>query len=272
MKIGIIGFGNMGGALISGMLKAGFIMPANVAVCDIDSGKMEEASSGFGVLTFDKPISLCEWADFVVVAIKPQDVDCLISDIKDKIDNDKKILISIAAGIPVSAFRKYLKSIGIVRAMPNIPVLVGEGASGLYFDGEFPDADKKAVVRMFESFGETAVVSKEELLDTVTGLSGSGPAYVFAFINSLADGGVLEGLPREVSRKLAVQTVLGAAKLAKQSLDDNIHPEDLKDRVTSPGGTTAEGLLALEKGGFRATVIDAVSKATNKARLLGGNK
>ena len=181
-----------------------------------------------------------------------------------------KILISIAAGVRISLFRKHLKTSLIARVMPNTPAIVGEGASAVYFDGNFTDQQKDIVLKIFKTCGIAEVVKIEDLLDAVTGLSGSGPAYVYTFINALTDGGVKEGLTRETSKRLAIQTVLGAAKLAQNEM--GTHLLELRDRVTSPGGTTAAGNHALEEGGFNASVVNAVSAASNRSRILGGEK
>lgn len=269
MNIGVIGCGNMGGALISGMLNAGFAMPGEVFLYDIDDDLADGVSRKLGAVKCDKPEAVAKKSQAVIFAVKPGNIAGALRETLSEMDKPEKIVISIAAGVRIASIRGVIRNARVVRVMPNTPALIGQGASGMVFDGDFEDAEKKAVVKMFESCGLVEVVKAEEMLDAVTGLSGSGPAYVFAFINSLADGGVLEGLPRATAVKLAVQTVLGSAKLAETSLAENIHLEALKDRVTSPGGTTAEGLLALENGSFRATVIDAVRQATIKSRKLG---
>ena len=269
MMIGIVGCGNMGNALITGMLKSGFVMPGELSIYDVDDEKMDKISRKYGAERSESIVGLIGKSDYIILAIKPQDCEKLLSDYQEILNVDKKILITIVAGKSIAFYRRFLPSIPIARVMPNTPAIVGEGASGIYFDGNFKENEKSAVVKMFESCGIAEVVGKEELLDAVTGLSGSGPAYVFAFINSMADGAVMEGLPRETAKRLAIQTALGAAKLAQTSNEDGIHLEDLKDRVTSPGGTTAAGLYALEKGAFRAAIIDAVSQATKRAKELG---
>ncbi len=270
MNIGIIGCGNMGSALISGMLNAGFVMPGEVYLYDIDEELADTTSRKLGARRCEQAEEVAKKSQVIILAVKPGNIEEVLKKSSDEMDKADKVVVSIAAGIRIENIRKHVRNARIVRVMPNTPALIGEGASGMVFDGDFEENEKKSIVKMFESCGLVEVVKSEDLMDIVTGLSGSGPAYVFAFINSLADGGVVEGLPRSTALNLAIRTVIGAAKLAESSLDENIHLEALKDRVVSPGGTTARGLYALEKGGFRATVIDAVREATKRAREIGG--
>ncbi len=272
MNLGLIGCGNMGFALLSGVMKSGLVMPGETWVYDVDDHKVQEISNQLGAQPTLSIEDMAPKCNMIIVAVKPQNIPELLEKNARFLDSKNTILISIAAGTRISQFRTHLKQTRIVRVMPNTPSLISQGASALYFEGDYSDLEKKAIVKIFESCGMAEIVAREELLDAVTGLSGSGPAYVFAFINSLADGGVREGLPRDVARKLAIQTVLGASQLAQGSLEEGIHLEDLKDRVTSPGGTTAAGLFALEKGSFRATVISAVHDATMRSKELGETK
>jgi pyrroline-5-carboxylate reductase len=266
MKIGVIGCGNMGSAIVAGLSRE---KAHSILVYDIDKAKMKETAARWTAGEASSPAVLAALCQAVILAVKPGDVEQALKGIKIKFDTGSRILITIAAGIKVAFYRKYLKKTMIARAMPNSPALVGEGVSGVYFDGEFSAHDRETVINILKSVGIAEIVSKEELLDAVTGLSGSGPAYVFAFINALADAGVMEGLPRDTARRLAVYTVGGSAVLAAQSIESGIHLEELKDRVTSPAGTTAEGLLALEEGSFNAAVIKAVRAAVKRSRQLG---
>lgn len=270
MKIGIIGCGNMGGALLAGIVKSGNALPGDIAVYDTYEPKLAETVQQFGVNRARDASDAASSAYLLIVAVKPQDMNKVLSDIRPLFDHEKRVLLTIAAGLRLSAYRSHLMKALIARAMPNTPALIGEGATGVYFDGLFSVEQKKLVLDILSGCGIVETVAKEELLDTVTGLSGSGPAYVFTFINALADAGVKEGLPRNVARKLAIQTVLGSAKLAAS--DSSTHPLELRDRVTSPGGTTAAGLYALDEGAFTADVIRAVVSATEKSRELGGSK
>ena len=269
MELGLIGCGNMGTALVSGVLKSGLVMPGEIYAFDIDRKKRDAISEKWGAQSCENIEELASRAKIILLAIKPQDISATLTDYADLLDKKDGIFVSIAAGVPVSLYRDFLHLTRMVRVMPNTPALIGEGAAALFFDGKFGDDEKRMILKIFESCGMATEVKKESLLDIVTGLSGSGPAYVFSFINSLADGGVMEGLPRETARRLAIQTVLGAAKLAQASTEDGLHLEELKDKVTSPGGTTAAGLFVLEKNAFRATVMEAVSSASRRSRELG---
>lgn len=269
MKLGVIGCGNMGSAIISGVLKKGLVAPTDMRVTDVDASKLEALANQLGIVAVKTAQELVKQSDIVLIAVKPQDMSALLSGLKHDLDSVSKTLITIAAGLPVRLYRQVLKDVPIARVMPNTPAMVSEGASGVYFDGAFTASQKEQVLSILSACGIAEAVKKEELLDTVTGLSGSGPAYVFAFINSLADAGVLEGLPRDMARRLAIQTVLGSAELAWQEVSKGVHLEELKDRVTSPGGTTAAGLAALEDGAFRGTVIASVCAATERSRELG---
>lgn len=270
MKLGVIGCGNMGFALLNGVLKSGMAMPGETWIYDVDEQKMTDIASQLGANPAADIGDLVSHSDLVLLAVKPQNMTELLLNHQATLDQPEKIVVSIAAGYTTASFRKYLSRVRLVRVMPNTPALIGQGASALYFEGSFQDQEKRAVLKVFESCGLAELVSSEALMDAVTGLSGSGPAYVFSFLSALTDAGVKEGLPRDVSKRLAIQTVLGSAQLALRSLDDSIHLDDLKDRVTSPGGTTAAGLYALENGRFKATVMDAVNQAARRSRELGG--
>jgi len=257
----IFGLGNMGKAIFFG-IKTSNLKEIRLTGFDIDKEKLKNVT-GIDEIDIEKELSL---NDYIILAIKPQDVEDFLKTYGNYVDKEDKILISIVAGLKLDYYRKFLKLTKIVRVMPNTPFMVGYGASGIYFDGNFSEEEKRFIKTIFECRGIVEEVKKEKLLDAVTGLSGSGPAYVFTFISSLIDGGVTAGLPRNIAKNLAIQTVLGASILAKQ---EDLHPEQLKDMVTSPGGTTVTGLLELEKNAFRATIINAVIKASEKAKELG---
>jgi len=267
-KLGIIGLGNMGSALLLGILNSSLKNELEISGYDIDEKKINSFKSTINISKSAE--ELIRNVETLLLAIKPQDVGNFLQNYSDLINTNNSILITIVAGLKIKIYRKYLSRVKIARVMPNTPSLVGYGASAIYFDGDFLEEEKKLIVNIFESCGIVEEVKQEDLLDVVTGLSGSGPAYVFSFINSLADGAVCEGLPRNIAIRLAIQTVLGAAFLAREKFEkEKLHLEELKDRVTSPGGTTSRGLLALEEGAFRSTVIKAVRKATERARELG---
>ncbi len=210
-------------------------------------------------------MELAAWADVIVLAVKPQVIDSVLKEIAPVV-TAKKMVISIAAGVPIARIEEGLGGpVPVVRVMPNTPALIGEGISALSFNGRVKEAGKKLALKLLGVAGETVAVP-ENLMDAVTGLSGSGPAYIFILLEALSDAGVRQGLPRETSNRLALWTVRGAAGLALQS---GRRPGELKDMVTSPGGTTIAGLHALEKGGFRAALYNAVAAATKRSIELG---
>ena len=270
MKLGLMRCGNMGGAILNGIMKSGVLPAKDVLLFDIDGKKSSRISEKYGIAVAKSESELAKNSGAVLLAVKPQDMSGLLESLSGELNEPGKLIVSIAAGLKVSLYRKTIKENPVARVMPNLPVLIGGGASAVYFDGKFSDEEKKFVLGLFLSCGTAEVVKKEEWLDAVTGLSGSGPAYVFLLINSLAEGGVKEGLPKDVALRLAVQTVAGSAALLSNALAEGKHPEKMKDDVTSPGGTTAAGLYALEKGRFRYTVMSAVREAAKRSRELGG--
>ncbi len=264
-KIAILGAGNMGEALAKGLLRAGKVLPEALTCTDARAERREEVHKRYGVQVTGDNRAAAAQADIVVLAVKPQVIDHLLDEIAPAVDA-KKLVISIAAGVPIAALaRKLGAGVRIVRTMPNTPALVGAGATALARGPHATDADLEQALSLFEAVG-VAVVVEEQHLDAVTGLSGSGPAFVFMAIEALADGGVKVGLPRATAQDLAAQTVLGAAKLL---IETGEHPGVLKDRVTSPGGTAIAGIATLEEGGLRTTLINAVVAATTRSRELG---
>jgi pyrroline-5-carboxylate reductase len=264
-KIAILGTGNMGEALAKGLLRAGKTAPEALVCADPRAERREEIRVRYGVHVTANNREAAAQADLIVIAVKPQVIDVLLDEIAPAVDA-KKLVISIAAGVPISAIaRKLGAGVRIVRTMPNTPALVGAGATALARGSHATDADLEQALALFEAVG-MAVVVEENLLDAVTGLSGSGPAFVFIAIEALADGGVKVGLARPVALALAAQAVMGSAKLV---LETGEHPGRLKDQVTSPGGTSIAGVHALEQHGFRAALIAAVEAATRRSRELG---
>jgi len=263
-KLGFIGAGNMGDALLRGLLRTGASTPGEIWASDRDPARLEEMQRVHGIHTGDNP-AVVRAADVVILAVKPQIMDRVLREIAPAVDHTK-LVVSIAAGVPIGAIERRLHPPArIVRTMPNTPALVGSGVTVLA-PGEHATAeDLQVAERIFKSVGQT-VVMDEYQLDAVTGLSGSGPAYVFLIIEALSDAGVKVGLSRQHSQLLAAQTVLGSARLL---LETGEHPGLLKDRVTSPGGTAIAGLHTLEAGGLRTTLIDAVEAATRRSRELG---
>jgi pyrroline-5-carboxylate reductase len=264
-RIGFIGAGNMAEALLKGLLKSGVFEREQIILSDVIEERLHLLSSLYGVRATLKNKDVVKSSDLVVLAIKPNAISGVLNEIKGFL-TPKKILISIAAGITTSyiadAIKKRMK---IVRVMPNTPALVLMGASVLYFNSRINQKEKDDIKRIFESVGIVDVVEYEDLLDAVTGLSGSGPAYVAMFIEALSDGGVKMGLSKNLALRLSAQTVYGAAKMV---LEGGLHPAEFKDKVSSPGGTTIEGIHELEVGGFRGCVISAVQAATRRSREL----
>ena len=264
-KIAFLGAGNMAEALVKGLLRAGIAAQSDVICAEPRLDRREELAKRYGVTALASNLEAAEQADVVVLSVKPQTMEDLLDEIAPAIDH-RKLVISIAAGISIHAIaRKLGAGVRIVRTMPNTPALVGAGATALARGAHATDADLGEAKRLFEAVGIAHVVD-EHLLDAVTGLSGSGPAFVFLAIEALADGGVKVGLARPVAMALAAQTVMGAAKLV---LETGEHPGRLKDQVTSPGGTAIAGVHALEDGGLRAALIAAVDAATRRSHELG---
>ena len=224
-------------------------------------------SKRYGIATTDKNREAVEGTDVVVLAVEPQVLDEVLDDIASVV-RSTAFVISVAAGYPIQRIARHLPQLPdrkIVRAMPNTPSMIRGGATAWASAGDLSVGDAVAVAGLFEPVGKVVMV-KESALDAVTGLSGSGPAYIYVMIEALADGGVKMGLPRQTAQLLAAQTVAGAARMV---LESDEHPAALKDRVASPGGTTIAGLHVLEQGRFRATVISAVEAATKRSVELG---
>ncbi len=264
-KIGFVGGGNMASALIAGLLDAGGLSKDWVRCAEPNAERAAALHELFGIETTADNAELVAWADCVVVAVKPQVLDAALSPCKAAWSADK-LLVSVAAGVTIERLTALTApEVRVLRAMPNTPALVRQGATGLAAGASASSEDVAFGRALFELVGGCWSVAESQL-DAVTGLSGSGPAYVMLFIEALADGGVRAGLPRDVAQRLAMQTVLGAAALANAG---EAHTAELKDRVTSPAGTTIEGVFALERGGFRHAVIDAVCEASKRATELG---
>ncbi|MBK7860597.1 MAG: pyrroline-5-carboxylate reductase [Archangiaceae bacterium] len=263
-RFAFLGAGNMAGALINGLIRAG-ADPSHIHATVRRTERIAELKKKPGLEVSTDNVAAASGADVVVLAVKPQVMRKVLAQIAPVIDS-KKLVISVAAGVPIAAIeRKLGAGARVVRAMPNTPALIGLGATALSGGEHATEGDVAFAQQLFDAVGITTVVD-ESLLDAVTGLSGSGPAYVFLMIEALSDAGVKVGLSRHVALKLAAQTVLGSAKLL---LETGEHPGHLKDQVTSPGGTAIAGLHTLEAGGLRTTLIDAVEAATKRARELG---
>ena len=266
IRWGFIGSGKMATALVLGMIRAGTASPGSVAVSDPLASARDSLASESGAAASADNVAVAEMSDVLVLAVKPQSMAAVLNELRQAVGPDH-LVISIAAGTSLASLASGLgpEPRRLVRVMPNTPALVGEGASG-YCLGPHARPDDEAVVRScLDAVGRSFRVA-EPLMDAVTGLSGSGPAFVYLMIEAFSDGGVLMGLPRDVATSLAAQTVLGAAKMV---LETGLHPGVLKDQVTSPGGTTIAGLHALEVAGVRAGLIDAVEAATRRSAELG---
>jgi pyrroline-5-carboxylate reductase len=262
---GFIGSGKMATALIQGMLRGGVAAPGSVVASDPLDAAREALAAGTGVAVTASNREVVQSSDVVVLAVKPQNVPAVLVDVRPAISADH-LLISICAGVSLRTLQEGLgPHCRLARVMPNTPALLGEGASG-YCLGLNATSDDDATVRSCLGAVGRAFRVPESLMDAVTGLSGSGPAFVYVMIEALADGGVRVGLPRDVATALAAQTVLGAARMV---LETGLHPGLLKDQVASPGGTTIAGLHALERGGLRAALIDAVEAAARRSAELG---
>jgi pyrroline-5-carboxylate reductase len=264
-KIGFIGGGNMAGALIRGLLTSHVVEPSAMRASDVNEGRREELQSKFGIEASDDSAAIAAWADVIVIAVKPQIVDRILAPLGEGL-REGDLVISIAAGVPLEALEARLPTgARVVRTMPNTAAMALAGATAIAPGTHATRADIEIAKSLFSAVGR-CVVLDESLLDAVTGLSGSGPAYVMLMIEALADGGVKVGLGRDVALLLAAQTVYGSAKL---QLDTGEHPGRLKDMVTSPGGTAIAGLHTLEAGGLRTTLIDAVEAAAKRSTELG---
>jgi pyrroline-5-carboxylate reductase len=268
-KLGFIGGGNMAEALIKGLVSASFMEAKNIVASEPSQTKRDALHAAYKIKVTGDNRELTKKCDIIILAVKPQILKAVLADIRSLVTHDK-LVISVAAGVPISIMNEELRGdtnnkFSIVRTMPNTPALVQEGVTAIASGEHVTKVDVKIAHRIFEAVGRTVDV-EEGHLDAVTGLSGSGPAYIFMLIESLSDAGVKMGLSREVANILTIQTVLGSAKLARES---GKHPGELKDMVTSPAGTTIAGLHALEEGGLRTTMMNAVEDATLRSRELG---
>ncbi len=265
LKIGFLGAGKMATALAKGFVRAEIVFPKEIMASARSAATRNLFTKETGAKTVASNSDVLKFANVLVLATKPDQVPIALAEISGAFTKNH-LLISIAAGVTISKLENLLPAgARVIRVMPNTPALVGEAASAFALGKLATVADGDLAKKLLSAVG-VAFQVKESLLDAVTGLSGSGPAYVYQFIEALSDGGVAAGLPRDVATQLAAQTVLGAAKMV---LETGQHPGALKDQVTSPGGTTIEGLHELEKGKLRATVMNAVQAATEKSKKLG---
>ncbi|RMH07394.1 MAG: pyrroline-5-carboxylate reductase [Nitrospirae bacterium] len=264
-NIAVIGAGNMGEALVTGLLKREVVSPKQLWATDVNPERHRLFAERFQIKTGSNNRQAAEWADVLILAVKPQTMNEVLNELTLPFREDR-LVISVAAGIPIQTVLARLPArTHVVRAMPNTPSSVLEGVTALAGGPGVSSHHLEMARVIFEAVGKVVIV-EEPLLDAVTGLSGGGPAYVCVIIEALADGGVKMGLSRATAQLLAAQTLLGAAKMV---LESGEHPGVLKDRVASPGGTTIAGLHRLERGNVRAALIDAVESATRRAQELG---
>lgn len=263
-ELGIIGIGKIGSALLKRFICSNTLSHNEIMIYDIDPDKMKIISHEYEVSIAENVNELVRNSHYILIAVIPQVIDNVLNEIKE-ILTEQQILISIAAGVTINHIKRYIsESVGLIRVMTNSPALIGEAATAIASTKDVNEKDLKFAKRLFNSVG--IVVELDEIhLDAVTGLSGSGPAYIFIIIEALADGGVKMGLSREISIKLAAQTVLGSAKLL---LETKKHPGELKDMVATPAGTTITAIHEIESAKLRATLIRAVEAATLKSRSL----
>ncbi|HEX8551245.1 MAG TPA: pyrroline-5-carboxylate reductase [Abditibacteriaceae bacterium] len=265
MKLLFLGAGAMGEALMRGALAGHVCAASDISAFDVDVVRVQNLAMELGIRTVSDVVDAAREAEVILLAVKPQTIAKALEPLRDVL-TEKHTLVSIAAGVSTASLESnFAASVPVVRVMPNTPALVGQAASALCLGAHADESHRALAHKLFDAVG-VAVDCDEKQIDAVTGLSGSGPAYVYLFIEALSDGGVKQGLPRAVATKLAAQTVLGAAQMV---LETGQHPGVLKDMVTSPGGTTIAAIHALETGAFRGVVMDAVEAATERAREMG---
>lgn len=264
MKVGFIGLGNMAKAIIGGMLKENIVAKEDVLGSAKSQQTVDKIATELGIRTFQDNVFIAEESDILFLAVKPQFFPEVIAQIKDSV-RENTIVVSIAAGKTISYIEEaFAKPIKLVRCMPNTPALVLAGCTGVCCNGLVTDDEMKKIMTLLNSFGE-AILVDEKQMDTVVGVSGSSPAYVFMFIEALSDAAVAGGMARKDAYRFAAQSVMGSAKLV---LETGKHPGELKDQVCSPAGTTIEAVKVLEEKGFRAAVMDAVEACINKSKNM----
>jgi len=267
MKVAVIGGGTMGGTLVKCILRAKLASKSDIVISDVSPDRRELIKKRYGVAVTDNNAEAVNGADVVILAVKPQDLSGVLSRLSGHLTS--QLVISIAAGISLETISQISKQSALVRAMPNTPAQVGKGMTVWTSCGELSSEKHDMARLILASMGEEMFLKDERYLDMATAVSGSGPAYVFLFIEALIDAGVHIGLTRDVAQKLVIETVAGSAEAMKKM---SRHPAELRNMVTSPGGTTAEALLRLESGGMRSLVINAVMAAYDKAQRLGTKK
>lgn len=268
-KIGFIGCGNMATAMISGIINSNVVSSEELMVSNPTDEKLKKIKQKCNVNISNINRDVASFSDILFLSVKPNKYEEVINEIKNSV-KENCIIVAIAAGITIkfieSKFDK--KDLKVVRTMPNTPALVGEGMTAISFNSKVTNEEKEDILSIFKSFGKYEVID-EKLMDVIPAISGSSPAYVYMFIEALADGAVLGGIPRDKAYKMAAQAVLGSAKMV---LETGEHPGVLKDNVCSPGGTTIEAVYTLEKNNFRGTIIEAMESCTKKTKQMSGSK
>ncbi|WP_394236701.1 pyrroline-5-carboxylate reductase [Niallia oryzisoli] len=264
-KIGFIGCGKMGKAIMAGMLKAGVVPPENMMVSTSKESTLLEVERDYKVKGSLYNQEVAVWADILFLAVHPSAHDKILAEIKGSL-KEEAVIITMAAGITMEQVERGIgREIKVVRTMPNTPSLVGEGMTAMSINSSLTEEDLVFVKSLLNSFGKTEIID-ESLMDAVPAISGSSPAYAYMFIEALADGGVRDGIPRAQAYRMAAQAILGAAKMV---LDTGKHPGALKDDVCTPGGSTIRAVAALEENQFRAAILEAMKACTNKTKGIG---
>ena len=265
--IGFIGCGNMAKAMIGGLIRSKLIAPENIIASAKTEETLEKVKESYKIRTELDNKKVARESNYLILAVKPYMHELVLEEIKNEI-REGRIVITIAAGISIDYMKKHLgKEVLVVKAMPNTPAMVGEGVTALSFDNGIDETTRDEIISIFNSFGRTEILD-ENLMDGFTAICGSSPAYVYMMIEAMADGGVLQGIPRKQGYKMAAQAVLGAARMV---LDTGIHPGELKDNVCSPKGTTIEAVAKLEAMGFRTAIIEAMRVCGEKSKQLTKN-
>lgn len=264
MKIGFIGCGNMGSAMVGGMIKSKVVNEEEVTVSSKTEGTLNKLKDKFAVNTTLDNKEVVLKSDIIILAVKPYMYEAVIKEISDVV-TEEKIIVTIAAGVTIEKVTNWFnKEIKLIKTMPNTPALVGEAMTAICANEKITDEELQQVIKIFESFGRIEILEEKDF-HAFTALCGSSPAYVFMFIEAMADTAVKQGIQRKKAYNLAAQAVLGSAKMV---LETGIHPGELKDMVCSPGGTTIEAVAELEKSGFRAAVINAIEKCEEKSKKM----
>lgn len=267
-NIGFIGWGNIAQAMISGICKSNLVSNDNMMVSNASTETLELIKNKYGILATDNNKEVVKFADILFLSIKTEKYEEIIDHIKDHIKEDATV-VTISPAINLKSMEvSFGRKLKAVRAMPNTPTLVGEGMSVICHNEMVNKDDLKDIIKIFQSFGKAEIID-ESLMDIIPAISGSSPAYAYMFIEAIAEGGVLRGLPWKKAYKLAAQSVLGAAKMV---LETDQHPIELRDKVCSPGGATIEALYSLEKNNFKGTVIEAMERCTEKVIEMSSSK